>query len=192
MRFLGYIYIGDFEEEPDYLDLGTDFYASVLNAPMWKNISINYDNNVVLNSESSPISAEFVWRFEKQGDGSYKIISMANRKCLDVAGGSGNSGTNVQVYEDNGTDSQRWYIYGSTNNYQLRAKNTECFLDVTGNSSENGTNIQMHTKNDSDAQKFAIYKHDFDFNVADIGTDICIYYKFSYVENNICSSKPKC
>ena len=161
-----------YRDEPDYLDLGTDFYASVLNAPMWKNISINSDNNVVLNSESSPISAEFVWRFEKQGDGSYKIISMANRKCLDVAGGSGNSGTNVQVYEDNGTDSQRWYIYGSTNNYQLRAKNTECFLDVTGNSSENGTNIQMHTKNDSDAQKFAIYKHDFDFNVADIGTDV--------------------
>ena len=157
------------------VDLGTDFYALILNAPKWINISINSNNNVELHREPSPITAEFVWKFKKQSDGSYKIINKANNKCLDVQGISNSSGANVIVHEDNGGDNQRWYIYGDTNNFVFRAKNTECVLDLTGNESADGTNIQMHTKNNSDAQKFAIYKWDYDFNVVDIGTD---FYSF--------------
>lgn len=157
------------------VDLGTDFYALIINLPQWKTISCEAGDNVILNREPSPIKAEFIWRFERQSDCSYKIINMANRKVLDVQGASSTSGSNVIVHEDNGGDNQRWFIYGSAGDYRLKAKNTDCVLDVTGFGSADGTNIQMHTRLDSDAQKFAIWQYDYDFNLADLGVSFCAF-----------------
>lgn len=98
----------------------------------------------------------------------FYIKNMYSGKYLDVAGAVEGNGTNVQQYEFNGSDSQKWYanhvgdgIYrfvsfigkvdnGSTIDLYYA-------LDVSGgDDGNNGVNIQLWELNDTDAQKFGL------------------------------------
>lgn len=141
------------------VDLGTDFYAFIMNKAKWKPLTVERDENVVIRGEKADHCADQMWKFERQGDGSYKIVSLANGKCLDVHNASNSAGTNVKVWEDNGNDAQRWYIYGNTysKSFVLKAKCTDCVLDVYGNHSDDGTNVQMYTRHDGESEIFEFY-----------------------------------
>ena len=84
----------------------------------------------------------------------------ANNKVLDVTGGKVGNGTNIQLYDYNGTDSQLWRLIDAGNGYYyLQSKlNSSYYLDVSGASSGNGTNIQLYKGNSSNAQKFRFTK----------------------------------
>lgn len=155
------------------IDLGTNFYAFIMNKSKWKPLTVEKDNNVVIRSEKSDRCADQVWKFERQGDGSYKIISTANRYCLDVNLASNESGANVKVWEDTGHDAQRWYIYGDKNSrrFVLKAKCTNCVLDVYGNNSDDGTNVQMYSQHNGDSEIFDIYGLDNCSFAANMGTN---------------------
>lgn len=140
------------------VDLGTDFYAFIMNSQIWKPLTVELNKNVDIRSEKSDLCADQVWKFEHQSDGSYKIISTANSECLDVANAGMESGTNVSTCVDNGNDAQRWFIYGTDKNYILKSKCSDCVLDIVGGNSDDGTNVQMFTQNDSIAQIFQICK----------------------------------
>lgn len=152
------------------VDLGTNFCAFIINTAMWKHLTVESDCNVVIRSEKSSYCADQVWRFERQADGSYKIISTANGMVLDVHNSSSIDFANVKVHENNNSDAQRWYIYGSSGQFILKAKCTGCVLDVNGNSSAEGTNIQMYSQNNSSAQKFQIYGIDNKQFATNVGT----------------------
>lgn len=158
-------------ETPNYVDLGTDFYAFIINTPTWKHLTVERDNNVVIRSEKSDLCADQVWKFEKQWDGSYKIISTANGECLDVDNASRESGTNVKTCVDNGNDAQRWYIYGSSGNYRLKSKCSDCVLDVVGGNSAEGTNVEMYAQNNTNAQIFQIWGLSARSFAANLGND---------------------
>ena len=162
----GYIHLGN-----NYVDLGNDFYAFIINTSMWKHLTVEKNLNIVIRSEKSHYCADQVFKFEKQVDGSYKIISTANGYCLDVSNASKDSGANVGVYPSNDTDAQRWYIYGSSSQYSLSPKCSDCVLDIYSGSSDEGTNVQMFSSNNSFAQKFQIYKIEDRPFAADIGDD---------------------
>ena len=57
-----------------------------------------------------------LWRLENLGDGTYSIHSKLNdSKVLDIAGGSWNDGTTVQLYTQNRTPAQRFrFVHVST------------------------------------------------------------------------------
>ena len=98
-----------------------------------------------------------VWKFVKHNDNSYKIISMQDSKCLDVYGGSSVSGNNVDVYQDNNSAAQKWYITLAENgNYMLKPECSDCLLDVEMGDSliEDGTNVEIWEKNAGAAQQF--------------------------------------
>ena len=170
------------------VDLGTDFYAFIFNTDKWKPLTVEQDLNVTIRSEKSYMCADQIFKFEKQSDQSYKIISTANGMCLDVKDASSASLANVKICESNNTDAQRWYIYGSSGQYTLKAKCTNCVLDVKDNGSADGTNIQMCTSNNSEAQKFQIYKEPTRPFAANLGDDftVPILNKRSWItlENN--------
>lgn len=64
-------------------------------------------------------------------------------KYLDVAGGRKKTGTNVQIYTKNDTDSQRWIIKPESNGrYSIISKVTGHYLDCYEAKSANGTNLQ--------------------------------------------------
>ena len=158
MRFLGYIYIGDFIDKDDPVDLGDNFYAFIINTKMWKHLTVEQNNHVVIRGEKTNHCADQLWRFERQSDNSYKIVSLANGLCLDVDNASSESGTIVKTYNDNGNDAQRWFLYKKDNGLLLKSKCTDCVLDIQGGDSKDGTPVQMFERNDSDAQIFTVYQ----------------------------------
>ena len=51
------------------------------------------------------------WKLVEAGGGYYEIISrMSDNACLDVNGAGNAEGTNVQIWERNRTDAQRWKL----------------------------------------------------------------------------------
>ncbi|MGN0454731.1 MAG: RICIN domain-containing protein [Ruminococcus sp.] len=153
MRFLGYIYIGDFDPNP--VDLGTDFYAYIINTYAWKHLT-NDGPNVSMRSETG--EANQVWKFDRQSDGSYKITNCQDGLVLDDQNFGTTDGTNVAVAGSNDSSAQRWYISGESAAYCFRAACGNLVLDIAGGSTDDGANVQMWTKNDSTAQKFQIWK----------------------------------
>lgn len=155
--FQGYIYLDDGNPDPTPVDIGTNFYGFIISMSAWKHLTVDSNVNVTLRSEKPEKSPDQVFKFERQSDGSYKIISTANGMCLDVKDASSASCANVGVWYDNNSDAQRWYIYGSSGQYTLRAKCTNCKLDLYGASTADGTNIHMYDISHENAQKFQIW-----------------------------------
>ena len=48
------------------------------------------------------------WKLQEVGNGYFKLISLYNSCVLDVQNGNAVNGQNIQVYQDNGTDSQKF------------------------------------------------------------------------------------
>lgn len=142
------------------VDLGTDFYASITHIASWNHLTVEDNNNVDICWET--YSDHQYWKFYKQYDGSYKIVSAKNDKCLDVENGSSDDGANIGVYENNDTDAQRWYIYKCGNGYQLKPKCSDCVMEMNAWNFYQGVNLVCGTKDNSDAEIFSINKRNFD------------------------------
>jgi len=138
----------------NYVDIGTNFAALILNKGHWKPIE---NNNGVVQIADEDNYANQYWWFERQSDGSYKISSCLDGTCLDVYNYGSTPGTKVQTTTSNDSTAQRWYVYEQSGGYVLKAKCTDCVLDLPGDSAANGTQLQMYTKNNTSAQIWAIY-----------------------------------
>ncbi len=153
-NFQGYIYIGNFVENL-YVDLGTDFYAYIINTSSWKHLT-NIGGNVVISTETGKASQ--VWKFDLQSNGSYKITNCADGLILEDVNFGTTNGSNVAVFGNNDSSAQRWFISGESASYQFRAQCGDLVLNVDNGSSADGTNVNMWAKNDSAAQKFQVWK----------------------------------
>lgn len=142
------------------VDLGTDFYASITHIASWNHLTVEDNNNVDICWETYRDNQ--YWKFYRQYDGSYKIVSAKNDKCLDVENGSSDDGANIGVYENNDTDAQRWYIYKCGNGYQLKPKCSDCVMEMNAWNFYQGVNLVCGTKDNSDAEIFSINKRNFD------------------------------
>lgn len=100
--------------------------------------------------ESSEIAVE---------EGCYNIHSaLDNSYVLDIACGSTNSGGNVQIYVQNYSWAQEFYIQSAEDGwYTIKNTNSNLYLDVSGASSLDGANLQQWEENNSSAQKFKFY-----------------------------------
>ncbi|QRO01412.1 RICIN domain-containing protein [Archangium violaceum] len=77
---------------------------------------------------------------------------VAANRCLDVSGAGTANGTNVQLYQCNGTNAQRWML---TSAGELRsAVASGMCLDVSNAGTTDGTNVQIYQCNGTNAQKW--------------------------------------
>ncbi|WP_449078556.1 RICIN domain-containing protein [Ruminococcus sp.] len=155
----------------NYVDIGTDFFALIMNKAMWKPLTVEQNKNVDIKCGKYYDCPDQIWKFERQSDSSYKIISASNQDCLDVDGASTSPGANVQAFVDHGHDAQRWYVIERNGGVVLKSKISNCVLEVNGGNATDGTNVQMNIENDSDAQIFSIYKVDSNSFALNIGND---------------------
>jgi len=140
------------------LDLDSEFYAYIYNPGLNRYIT-NDGGNVSSRSYNSAEPQRQIWKFTRQSDGSYFIISQLNGyDSLDVQEFGKNSGTNVRAYPSNGCTAQRWNILGTQKpgKYVLTALCTDCVVDINSNSSAEGENVQMYESNGTGAQLFQI------------------------------------
>lgn len=150
------------------VDLGTDFEAYIEHTDSQKVLSVDNDDNVIINNNNK--SDNQVWTFLRNENGSYTIISKYNKKCLDNYAASGTSKSNVQVYEQNNTNAQHWYILkGTTSYYLMPVCSNKCCIDLAQNDATDGTNIRLYDFNDTYAQKYNIVKTSFD--IGDVNGD---------------------
>ncbi|MBW7452971.1 RICIN domain-containing protein [Paenibacillus sepulcri] len=109
--------------------------------------SILFTSNLTTVSASDPIVSGNV----------YKLINPASGKALDVNGAGTANGTNVQIYTDNGSVSQKWQITSNGDGTcKLVNPNSGKALDVNGELTADGTNVQIWTSSTSVAQMWQI------------------------------------
>jgi hypothetical protein len=93
------------------------------------------------------------------------ILAPANDpgQALDVAGAGTADGTNVQLYEQNGTAAQLVDITFdySTGTYKITSLASGKPLDVDGAKSHDGANVQVYHNNDTLAQRWSFEQLDY-------------------------------
>ena len=75
---------------------------------------------------------------------------------LDVTNGTAKNGTQIQLWEKNGSKAQKFYLEPVGNDrFKIHSAIDQKFcVDVNEMRKDNGTKIQLYEKNDSNAQLF--------------------------------------
>lgn len=91
-------------------------------------------------------------------DGDYYINAVGNgNEGIDIACGSKDSGTRIQLFHANGTAAQKFHFARqSDGSYVITNVNSGLVLDVSGASAYNKAVVQQWTPNDSAAQRWFI------------------------------------
>ncbi len=106
-----------------------------------------------------------MWRANSQtkpqkalDDGIYTISSKLDpNMCLDINQCSKNDKANLQLWQKNGTDAQKFKVqYNSHGYYTIKAMCSGKFIDVANSDKQDGTNIWQYSGNGTDAQKWLI------------------------------------
>ena len=73
----------------------------------------------------------------------------------------------VQLYEFNGTDAQKWYVeHNSGGSISLKNRACGLYLDVYGADTKSGAKVQAYEKNGSIAQKFFLKQYSGNYSPA--------------------------
>lgn len=83
-------------------------YFKIIARHSGKALTVTDDNNVVQASYNGTDNQQ--WEFDIVENGWFKIKSKATGLCLDIVGNGTNNGTNVHVYQDNGTSAQMFKL----------------------------------------------------------------------------------
>lgn len=97
------------------------------------------------------------------GDGSYTFINKATGLALDIAGGADANGANLEVYEPNGSNAQKFSINQVTEfltegAFTISSSTVSKVLDVVSGSTKDGAAVQFYDSNDTLAQKWYVSK----------------------------------
>ena len=92
----------------------------------------------------------------KYSDGFYSIVQNGSNAALDVQSGSAELGANVQAWQTNTNNNQKWAItyFDEGKGYRIQSKCSGMSLDITGGVISAGKNIEMYSNNKSDAQRW--------------------------------------
>lgn len=87
-------------------------------------------------------------------EGCYTFSSrLNNHQFIDVNGNGIENGTNIQLWEQNGTQAQMFYVSKVSGGwYSIRNINSRKALDVAGGVTGSGINVQLYDWNGTDAQ----------------------------------------
>ncbi len=104
---------------------------------------------------------EYRFAIYREVDGYYTIRSLDSGKHLDVAGAGTAWGTNIQQYDGNGSDAQKWLIVPHTDgSYSFVSKANGLYIDLDNGAAANCTNIRCWGGNGSDAQRWTLRAKD--------------------------------
>ena len=155
---------------PSYADIGTNVYRYLIRTDGWKHIGTNYDSsdryNVTIGSANTG-DPEQIWKFIRQGDGSYCIQNMFNDNYLTYEGNCVQQAKVTTSWLNTNKASRfQWYIYDKNGTFQLVPKDsvtagTWLVLDCTGNYQTPGTQMELYSNWSGAAQIFSLYPVDY-------------------------------
>lgn len=113
------------------VNIGTEFYAFIDN----KNVPVRISNIEQNVQGAIPIvAANQIWKFVRQNDGSYAILSYADNMSMDVSNYGTANGTNMQMMPYVGNTAQRFYIYHINNSYVFKPVCSDLVFDMDAES----------------------------------------------------------
>ena len=143
----------------NYANLGSDFYAVILNKHCWKPISETAGTDrITLQTETG--TARQKWHFVRQGDGSYVITSCYDGKALEMTDGNTTVGTQMTARTSNGADYQKWFLISMEGGYVFRSKHDmerSWTMNLFGGYSDDGTSIIIRHEQDTFDDIWAVY-----------------------------------
>ncbi len=99
----------------------------------------------------------------------YIQSSLAGMFMLDVSKGSKKDCANVQIYDSNKTDAQRWYLsYDKDGLYSIKCMASGKYLDLAKGSVKNGQNIWQFKGNNTAAQSWIISSNGNGFTLSSV------------------------
>jgi len=122
-------------------------------------------NNILLNLESGLNSQKFKFtKIDTFGDntisdGNYIITSkLHNSKVIDLNAALVQNSSNIQIYDYNASNAQKWYFKRGQDGYYTisSSSNQNYVLDVSGASFEDNSNVQLYKSNNTKAQKWQL------------------------------------
>ena len=122
------------------------------------------------------------WKFTRKDNGAYTVTSAATGKALEVSGGYVSAGSNVKLYDANGTRAQDYFIYSTGSGYVLMSSKSVNVLDMDGSSKK----LHIYGWGDSET---SVAAHSFELEGAPlvkkliIKTDSGLTEADSYVKN---------
>ncbi len=153
---------------PSYADIGTNVYRYLIRTDGWKHIGTHYgSNNYVTISAANTGDPEQIWKFIRQGDGSYYIQNMYSDWYLTYEGNCVQQAkVTVSWLNTNKASRFQWYIYDRNGTFQLVPKDsvtagTWLVLDCTGNYQTAGTQMELYPNWSGAAQIFSLYPVDY-------------------------------
>ena len=153
---------------PSYADIGTNVYRYLIRTDGWKHIGTNYgSNNYVTISAANTGDPEQIWKFIRQGDGSYCIQNMYSDWYLTYEGNCVQQAkVTVSWLNTNKASRFQWYIYDKNGTFQLVPKDsvtagTWLVLDCTGNYQTPCTQMELYSNWSGAAQIFSLYPVDY-------------------------------
>ncbi len=155
---------------PSYADIGTNVYRYLIRTDGWKHIGTNYDSsnksNVTIGAANTG-DPDQIWKFIRQGDGSYCIQNMYNDWYLTYEGDCVQQAKVTTSWLNTNKASRfQWYIYDKNGTFQLVPKDsvtagTWLVLDCTGNYQTPGTQMELYSNWSGAAQIFSLYPVDY-------------------------------
>lgn len=143
-----------------YRNVGSDFYAYIVNPSVSRYVT--NDGAGVVTSRSRTEGAGQVWRFVRQSDGSYQILSALDTDSLAMpclAASETSSAVGAETYS--GAAGQTWYIYWNSGQfpwgqgaYQFRPNSSDYVMNVAAD----GTALSLAPKSGDKEQLFQIYE----------------------------------
>ena len=123
---------------------------------------------LIINNASSNNTQQFVLKSTSEVSAAnidtknyYCIVSSINtKKAVDVYAGKTANLTNVDIYDLNKTDAQKFkFVKNSDGTYTILNKGSNKAIDVYANSIKNNTNVDIYTSNNTTAQKWYAIKN---------------------------------
>jgi len=135
----------------------------LLDEPHWGPIQAHYglfrtakgSDNLYHVTGAKPAMSAFCAAMQIDTGATYEMAPRhAPGMRLNVTGGGGGNGTNVEIYTDNNSGGERWTpTYDGNTYYEFAPVSSPAMrLDVNGASSADGTNVQLWSRNGSAAQ----------------------------------------
>ena len=161
-------------------NLGENFYGKILNKACWK--PTQNDNSLLKLCKEKGHSNE-LWRFVRQSDGSYEILSCTTGEYLIA-----NSESKILIGNTTENAKKQWFVYNFGNGIILKPKSSEDVLTLDGDNTEIGTEIVLSSFSGNSSQIFNVYQgYDVQLIAPTLSIDGIKYNKVSFSWNSVSS-----
>lgn len=108
-------------------------------------------------------------------DGIYKIkAGIGTNEYLDIDGGSKQPGANLQIWQGDNVDQQKFKITWKNGYYKIIAVHSNCSLDVDNAGKANGTNVKQYKDTGGVAQEWTIKQVSGGYNIISRCNGLCL------------------